>query len=117
MGACTPSPSPCDRRLSNDAVAGNVGVADDLALARPVEQRKPRHQPHRSRNDQDQADGRKVDAGYTVLNRIAKNRADSGQEDGGSDSHNDCMPRFWLYMQVVIMICVIASMVIAVIKL
>ncbi len=109
---------PCDRRLSNDAVAGNVGVANDLAIARvPVEQRKSRNQPHRSRDDQDQADGRKVDAGYTVFNRVPKNRADSGQEDGGSDSHNGCMPRFWLYMQIVIMICVIASMVIAVIKL
>jgi hypothetical protein len=27
------------------------------------------------------------------------------------------MPRFWIYMQIVVLICVIASMVIAVIKL
>jgi hypothetical protein len=28
-----------------------------------------------------------------------------------------CVPRFWIYMQVVIVICVLASMVIAIIKL
>ena len=82
-----------------------------------VEQRESRHQPHGSRDDQDQPDRREVYARDAVFNRVAKNRADSGQEYGGSDSHNDCVPRFWLYMQIVVVICVIASMVIAVIKL
>jgi hypothetical protein len=29
----------------------------------------------------------------------------------------DCVPRFWIYMQIVIVICVLTSMVIAIIKL
>jgi hypothetical protein len=39
---------------------------------------------------------------------------------GGHSSrprHNGLVPRFWIYMQVVVLVCVIASMVIAVIKL
>ena len=89
-----------------------------LAVARAAElEPDPRDQSDDAREHQDQPDGRDVDEVDGVRDRVAEDRAEGGDEDRNSDGHNGIVPRFWITMQVVLVVCILISMVIAIVKL
>ena len=80
-------------------------------------ERQAGKQPDDTGHDQDRAYGAEVDSFDRVADRVSQNGPEGRDEYGCADGHTAGVPRIWIFMQVVLLICLLASLVIAVIKL
>jgi hypothetical protein len=98
------------------AVARKAAVAVEAVAIRHLD-RQPRHQADHSGDDQDRAHRREIDPTDVVADREPEDGSYGSESYRRTNGHTVYVPRFWIFMQVVILICLLASMVIAIIKL